>query len=40
VAMGNARIKGIVCPFGISFLSQSQSVVIPKPEVTLSKLAE
>jgi len=38
--MGNARIKGIVCPLGISFLSQSQSILIPKPEVTLSQLAE
>ena len=40
MAMGNARIKGIVYPFGVSFLSQSQSTLIPKPEVTLSQLAE
>jgi hypothetical protein len=38
--MGNARIKGIVCPSGVSFLFQSQSTLIPKPEITLSQIAE
>jgi hypothetical protein len=38
--MDNARIKGIVCPLGISFLSQSQPTLTPKPEVILSQLAE
>ena len=37
MAVGNAFIKGIECPVGISFLSQSQSTLKPKPEVTLSQ---
>ena len=34
-----AFIKGMVYPFGTSLLSQSQSALIPKPEVGFSRLA-
>jgi len=38
-AVANACIKGIVCPLGISPLSQSQSTLIPKPKFAFSQLA-
>src|SRR5258708_3099031 len=38
-AVASACIKGILCPLGISVLSQSQSTLIPKPEVGFSQLA-
>jgi len=33
-------MKGMVCPLGISFSSQYQSILIPNPAVTLGQLAE
>lgn len=38
-AVDNACIKGIVCPLGISPLSQSQSTLIPKPGFAFSQPA-
>jgi len=39
VEVVKACIKGIVYPLGTSLLSQSQSALIPKPEVAFSRLA-
>jgi len=38
--MVNTRMKGMVYPLDISFSPQYQSILIPKPVVTLSQLAE
>src|SRR5258706_2992511 len=40
MAVANACMKGIVYPLGICFLSQSQSTLMPKPDVNLGQPAQ